>query len=75
MGGSSAACMGEAFSARLIYRTFHFHSQLWIAMTAAASQPYESHPIADIWPLLSDEELQELAEDIKQRGFLNPEAF
>jgi len=41
-------------------------------MTAAASQPYESHPIADIWPLLSDEELQELAEDIKQRGLLNP---
>jgi len=41
-------------------------------MTAASSQTYESHPIADIWPLLSDEELQELAEDIKQRGLLNP---
>jgi hypothetical protein len=29
------------FSARLIYRTFHFHSQLWIAMTVALAKQQE----------------------------------
>lgn len=30
------------------------------------------HPIAELFPMLPDEELQELAEDIKQRGLLSP---
>ena len=30
------------------------------------------HPVADLFPMLADEELAELAEDIKQRGLLQP---
>lgn len=30
------------------------------------------HPIAELFPMLPDDELQELAEDIKQRGLLSP---
>jgi len=32
----------------------------------------EAHPIADIFPMLEDEELEELADDIKERGLLHP---
>jgi ParB-like chromosome segregation protein Spo0J len=31
-----------------------------------------AHPVAELFPMLADEELQELAEDIKQRGQLHP---
>jgi ParB-like chromosome segregation protein Spo0J len=34
--------------------------------------PDEFHPIASIWPLLGEPELQELAEDIKTNGLHNP---
>lgn len=30
------------------------------------------HPIANIWPMMADAEIQRLAEDIKQNGLLNP---
>lgn len=30
------------------------------------------HPVADLFPMLAEDELQELAEDIKQRGLLQP---
>jgi hypothetical protein len=30
------------------------------------------HPVADLFPMLADDELKELAEDIKQRGLLQP---
>jgi ParB/RepB/Spo0J family partition protein len=30
------------------------------------------HPVADLFPMLADDELAELAEDIKQRGLLHP---
>ena len=30
------------------------------------------HPIADIFPLMADDELDELAEDIKANGLINP---
>jgi nicotinamide riboside kinase len=33
---------------------------------------YEVHPVADLFPMLADDELTELAEDIKQRGLLQP---
>lgn len=32
----------------------------------------ENHPIADLFPMFTDDELSELAEDIKQRGLLQP---
>lgn len=32
----------------------------------------EVHPVADLFPMLADDELRELAEDIKQRGLLQP---
>ena len=32
----------------------------------------EFHPIANHWPLLADDELQRLADDIKAHGLLNP---
>lgn len=32
----------------------------------------EVHPVADLFPMLADDELAELAEDIKQRGLLQP---
>ena len=32
----------------------------------------DSHPIANIWPLLSDRELQDLVDDIQQYGLLHP---
>lgn len=32
----------------------------------------EAHPIADLFPMLADDELTELADDIKQRGLLQP---
>lgn len=31
-----------------------------------------THPYADAWPVLSDEDLAELAEDIKANGLMNP---
>lgn len=33
---------------------------------------YPTHPIAELFPMLPDDELQELAEDIKQRGLIHP---
>jgi ParB-like nuclease domain len=30
------------------------------------------HPVAEMFPMMSEEELDELAEDIKQNGLLNP---
>jgi hypothetical protein len=36
------------------------------------SNPIPSHPYADAWPILSDEELADLAEDIKANGLRNP---
>lgn len=32
----------------------------------------EIHPVADLFPMLADDELAELADDIKQRGLLQP---
>lgn len=32
----------------------------------------EVHPVADLFPMLADDELAELADDIKQRGLLQP---
>jgi hypothetical protein len=32
----------------------------------------KTHPITDIFPMLSEEELSELAEDIKANGLLHP---
>lgn len=32
----------------------------------------EVHPVADLFPMLADDELAELAEDIRQRGLLQP---
>ena len=32
----------------------------------------DSHPIANIWPLLSDRELQDLVDDIQQNGLVHP---
>lgn len=32
----------------------------------------EVHPVADLFPMLADDELRELADDIKQRGLLQP---
>lgn len=32
----------------------------------------EFHPIANVWPLMIDGDLQQLADDIKQNGLLNP---
>lgn len=32
----------------------------------------EVHPVANLFPMLAEDELQELAEDIKQRGLLQP---
>ena len=32
----------------------------------------EVHPVADLFPMLAEDELAELAEDIKQRGLLQP---
>lgn len=32
----------------------------------------EFHPIANVWPLMHEEALQELSEDIRQNGQLNP---
>lgn len=33
---------------------------------------YDVHPVADLFPMLADDELAELAEDIKTRGLLQP---
>src|SRR5687767_89338 len=30
------------------------------------------HPVADLFPMLADDELRDLADDIKQRGLLQP---
>ena len=30
------------------------------------------HPVAEMFPMMTEEELDELAEDIKQNGLLNP---
>lgn len=34
--------------------------------------PRQHHPIADLFPMLAEDELRELAADIKQRGLLQP---
>jgi hypothetical protein len=39
---------------------------------ASALDDYEVHPLAAIFPMLSDEELADLAEDIKENGLLHP---
>ena len=33
---------------------------------------YKVHPAADVFPMMSDEELAELGEDIKKRGLQQP---
>jgi ParB/RepB/Spo0J family partition protein len=42
-----------------------------MATRKRASSP-DVHPVADLFPMLADDELAELAEDIKQRGLLHP---
>lgn len=32
----------------------------------------DAHPVADLFPMLADDELEELAEDIRQRGLIQP---
>lgn len=32
----------------------------------------EAHPVADLFPMLADDELQELVDDIKRRGLIQP---
>ena len=32
----------------------------------------KNHPIADVWPMMEQDKLQELAEDIKKNGQLVP---
>lgn len=39
---------------------------------APKAKKYEIHPIADIFPMMSDDELSELAEDIKTNGLIHP---
>jgi ParB-like chromosome segregation protein Spo0J len=39
---------------------------------ASVLDDYEVHPLAAIFPMLSDEELTDLAEDIKENGLLHP---
>jgi hypothetical protein len=41
-------------------------------MTDRRPKILEAHSIADVWPLLSDEELEDLAEDIKVNGLHHP---
>ena len=41
-------------------------------MTDKRTKKLEAHSIADIWPVLSDEELQSLADDIEQNGLVHP---
>ena len=36
------------------------------------TQEYEAHPVAAIFPMLPQEDLEELAADIKQRGLIYP---
>lgn len=36
------------------------------------TDPIPVHPVADLFPMLAEDELQELADDIKQRGLLQP---
>lgn len=36
------------------------------------SVPYDVHPYADLWPLLNDTELQQLADDIRMYGLREP---
>src|SRR5258705_856322 len=38
----------------------------------ADSEEFKVHPVAEMFPMMSDEELDELAEDIKQNGQLLP---
>lgn len=38
----------------------------------SATEGMAVHPVADLFPLLADDELAELAADIKQRGLLHP---
>lgn len=32
----------------------------------------KAHPIADIWPMMSDDEIRQLADDIKDQGLIEP---
>ena len=41
-------------------------------MTDKRTKKLEARPIADVWPLRSDEELQELSVDIAKNGLLQP---
>jgi hypothetical protein len=38
-------------------------------------EKYKVHPAADVFPMMSDEELAELAEDIRKNGLCDPIAF
>ena len=43
-----------------------------LPVLATPDQPLEDHPIAEIFPTLSEDRLQELADDIKARGLQQP---
>jgi hypothetical protein len=36
---------------------------------------YKVHPAADVFPMMSDEELEKLGQDIKANGLLDPITF
>lgn len=42
------------------------------ALDIEAGRAYEAHPVADLFPMLADDELGELAADITERGLLQP---
>ena len=41
-------------------------------MSQEDSRTMKAHPIANVWPMLDDDKLDELAEDIRQQGQLQP---
>lgn len=41
-------------------------------MTANRFSPYTVHPVADLFPLLEEEEMEALATDIKENGLIHP---
>jgi ParB-like chromosome segregation protein Spo0J len=42
---------------------------------SAWREKYKVHPAADVFPMMSDEELAELGADIKNRGVIEPVKF